>query len=181
MLEQIRWAIGAVLRFLSDPLIASGVCVGSAALGFTAWLTARRFGRRPVPAVLAGLFLGLVLGVTFSRTTSNHSGQPGVVELDRTFCHINGFSLHGTNELLNAVLFMPLVLCAVLATRRPLAVFGAAAALSALIELGQPLVDRGLCETQDFLNNTAGSLAAAGVAAGLLALRKRRAQSTTPR
>ncbi|WP_199444397.1 VanZ family protein [Umezawaea beigongshangensis] len=179
MFDQIRQAAGAALGFLSDPLIAGGVCVGSAALGLTARLAARRFGWRPVPAVLAGLFLGLVLGVTFSRTTSNHTAQPGVTQVDQGFCYVDGFSLHGANELLNAVLFMPLVLCAVAATHRPVAVFGAAAALSAVIELGQPLLNRGLCETQDFLNNTAGSLIATGVVAGLLALRKRRALSST--
>ncbi|MDT7785142.1 MAG: hypothetical protein QOF58_3561 [Pseudonocardiales bacterium] len=160
MLDQVLFA-------LSNPLIAGGVVVGAVAFGLGARAAARRNGWHPVPAVLAGISLGVVLGVTFSRTLPSWAGQE--------FCHLNGFSLHGSSELLNALLFVPLVFFAVLATRRPLVVLGAAVALSAVIELVQPLTRRGLCETQDFLNNSFGAVVAAIAAAGVVALGRRTA------
>jgi hypothetical protein len=167
VLDQVWWAFGEVFHALSNPLIAGGVVAGGVALGFGGRLAARRAGWRPVPSMLAGISLGIVLGVTFSRTLPDWAGRD-------QFCQINGFSLHGSAELLNALLFVPLVFCAVLATRRPVAVPVSAVALSAVIEVVQPLTRRGLCETQDFLNNSAGAVAAAVLAAGVLAVRRRR-------
>ncbi len=168
MLDQVWWAFGTVFSTLSNPLVAGGVVVGAVALGVGGWFTARRFWWRPVPSVLAGISLGVVLGVTFSRTLPDWAGRDA-------FCHINAFSLRGDAELLNALLFVPLVFCAVLATRRPLAVLVSAVALSAAIEVVQPLTRRGLCETQDFLNNSAGAVVAAVLAAGVLAAWERSA------
>ncbi|MBP2471856.1 energy-coupling factor transporter transmembrane protein EcfT [Crossiella equi] len=171
MLEQVWITVGVAWGALSNPLIAGGVVVGAVVLGFGARWAARRFGWRPTPSVLAGLFLGVVLGVTFSRVPpawTQAAGQP--------FCNVSGFSLHGANEALNALLFVPLVVCAVLATRRPVAVAVSAAALSALVELLQPLTGRGICETQDFLNNTAGAVVAACVTAAVLAFQRRGAR-----
>ncbi|GLY47547.1 hypothetical protein Lesp01_12030 [Lentzea sp. NBRC 102530] len=168
MLEQVLWAWDAVGDALANPLIAVGVVVGAVVLGVGARCAARRFGWRPVPAVFAGVFLGVVLGVTFSRTLPDWATAPG-----QAFCHLNGFSLHGSAELLNALLFVPLVWCAVLATRRPLAVAVGAVLLSAAIEVVQPLTGRGLCETQDLFNNSAGAVVAAALAAGFVALRDR--------
>jgi hypothetical protein len=168
VLDQLWWAVETIGHVVSDPLLAGGMVAGAGALAWGGWLAARRYWLRPVPAVLAGISLGLVLGVTFSRTLPDWVLAPG-----REFCHLNGFSLHGSAELLNALLFVPFVLCAVLATHRPLAVAASAVALSALIEVVQPLTGRGLCETQDFFNNSAGAVMAAGLAAGLLAVRER--------
>lgn len=168
MLDQVWWAFDEVFSALSNPLIAGGVVVGGVALGFGGRLAARRAGWRPVPSALAGISLGVVLGVTFSRTLPDWAGRDA-------FCQFNGFSLHGSAELLNALLFVPLVFCAVLATRRPVAVLVSAVALSAAVEVVQPLTRRGLCETQDFLNNSAGAVAAAVLAAGVLAAHRRRA------
>lgn len=169
MLDQVWWALDAVVFVLSDPLTAGGVVVGAVVLGASAWFAARRFGWRPVPSVFAGIFLGLVLALTFSRS------QPSWALVGTQFCLLNGFSLHGVSELFNALLFVPLVWCAVLATRRPLAVLVSAVALSAVIEVLQPLVGRGLCETQDLFNNSAGAVVAAALAAGYVALRDRTA------
>ncbi len=169
MLDQVRWALDAVVFVLSDPLTAGGMVVGAVVLGAGAWSAARRFGWRPIPSVFAGVFLGVVLALTFSRS------QPGWALVGTQFCVLNGFSLHGVSELFNALLFVPLVWCAVLATRRPLAVLVSAVALSAVIEVLQPLVGRGLCETQDLFNNSAGAVVAAALAAGYVALRDRMA------
>ncbi|WP_177229946.1 VanZ family protein [Lentzea albida] len=163
------WSVvGEIGRALENPLIAGGLLVGAVVLGLGAGFAARRFGWRPVPAVFAGIFLGVVLGVTLSRAVPDWARWPA-----HEFCHVNGFSLNGSGELLNALLFVPLVWCAVLATRRPLAVAVSAVALSASIEVVQPLIGRGLCETQDFLNNSAGAVAAAAAAAGYVVLRDR--------
>lgn len=169
MLDQVRWALDAIVFVLSDPLTAGGVVVGAVVLGASAWFAAQRFGWRPVPSVFAGIFLGLVLALTFWRS------QPSWALVGTQFCLLNGFSLHGVSELFNALLFVPPVWCAVLATRRPLAVLVSAVASSAVIEVLQPLVGRGLCETQDFFNNSAGAVVAAALAAGYVALRDRTA------
>jgi hypothetical protein len=169
VLDQVRWALDAIVFVLSDPLTAGGVVVGAVVLGASAWFVARRFGWRPVPSVFAGVFLGLVLALTFSRS------QPGWALVGTQFCLLNGFSLQGVSELFNALLFVPLVWCAVLATRRPLAVLVSAVALSAVIEVLQPLVGRGLCETQDLFNNSAGAVVAAALAAAYVAVRDRMA------
>jgi VanZ like family. len=157
--------LDAVLSALSNPLIACGVVAGALGTGGRGAVRGAEVRVAAGSAVMAGISLGVVLGVTFSRTLPEWAGKE--------FCHLNGFSLHGATELLNALLFVPLVFCAVLATRRPLAVLGSAVALSAVIEIVQPLTRRGLCETQDFFNNSAGAVVAAALAAGVLALRDR--------
>lgn len=166
MLEEASHALAEISRALSNPLIAVGVVVGAVVLGTSGWFAARRWAWRPVPSVCAGLSLGVVLGVTFSRTLPDWAGRD-------EFCRVNGFSLHGSAELLNALLLVPLVFFAVLATRRPLAVAVSGVALSAMIEIVQPLTRRGLCEMQDFLNNSTGAVVAAVLAAGLVALDRR--------
>ncbi|SDG03912.1 VanZ like family protein [Lentzea fradiae] len=167
VVEEAWYALLQISEALSNPLIAAGVVLGAVALGAGGWFAAVRCGWRPVPSVLAGISLGVVLGVTFSRTLPDWAGRD-------QFCQLNGFSLNGSAELLNALLFVPLVFCAVLATRRPLAVAVSGVALSAVIEIVQPLTRRGLCETQDFLNNSAGAVVAAALAAGVVVLERRR-------
>jgi hypothetical protein len=169
VLDQVWWALDAIVFVFSDPLTAGGAVVGAVVLGASAWFVARRYGWWPVPSVFAGIFLGVVLALTFSRS------QPGWALVGTEFCLLNGFSLHGVSELFNALVFVPLVWCAALATRRPLAVLVSAVALSAVIEVLQPLVGRGMCETQDLFNNSAGAVVAAALAAGYVALRDRTA------
>lgn len=173
MLDQVGWALDAVVFVFSDPLTAGGAVAGAVVLGAGGWFAARRFGWRPVPSVFAGIFLGVVLALTFSRS------QPSWALVGTEFCILNGFSLYGVSELFNVLLFVPLVWCLVLATRRPLAVLVTAVASSALIEVLQPIVGRGMCETQDLLNNGVGAVVAAALAAGYVALRDRAAVSPT--
>jgi hypothetical protein len=173
MIGSVWGTIHTILVTLKNPLIAGGVVLGGVLLGFGGWQAAKRFGWHRVPSVAAGISLGVVFGATFSRTLPDYSSMPGVVYRETQFCHIDGFSMAGGNELINVLLFVPLVFFAVLAVRRPLVVAGAAIALSAAIELLQPLTHRGLCQTQDFLNNSAGSLVAAAAAAAVVALSRR--------
>jgi hypothetical protein len=162
--------LATVANLLATPLVAAGVLLGTVSLGLGALLAARRWRWRPVPAVLAGASLGVVLGVTLSRRRSDFDPTSGITGLDEPVCLLNGFSVDGGNELLNVLLFVPLVFFAAFATRRPVSVLGAGVGLSALIELVQTMTARGVCETQDLLNNAVGALVAAVAAAGLLAL-----------
>ncbi|PRY44692.1 VanZ family protein [Umezawaea tangerina] len=170
MVGSVWGTIPTILYTLENPLIAGGVVLGGVLLGIGGWQAAKRFGWRRGPSVAAGISLGVVLGATFSRTLPDYASMPGVVPRERPFCYVNGFSAVGGNEMINVLLFVPLVFFAVLAVRRVLVVAGAAVALSAVVELLQPLTHRGLCETQDFLNNSAGSLVAAAAGAAVLAL-----------
>ena len=77
MLDQVRYAVVFVF---SDPLTAGGVVVGAVVLGASGWFAARRFGWRPIPSVFAGIFLGLVLALTFSRS------QPSWALVGTEFC-----------------------------------------------------------------------------------------------
>ncbi|MGX7827413.1 VanZ family protein [Actinokineospora sp. 24-640] len=169
-LESLLAVASSVLR---NPLILTGVMVGMVVAGAAGWWTAGRLGWRRGPSLAAGVSLGVALGVTMSRTVPNHSSMAGV-SVDQPLCHVNGLSLVGANEVLNVLLFMPLVVFGVLAVRRVWPVLGATVALIAAIELLQPITGRGICETQDFLNNTLGAAVAAAAAGAVLALRRSR-------
>ncbi|GAA4864165.1 VanZ family protein [Saccharopolyspora cebuensis] len=163
---------------LSNPLILVGMLVGVVLLGAAGLVAARRWGWRPVPSVLAGMSLGAVLGVTLSRTRPDYASMPGVRVIEEPFCQLNGFSMMGGNELWNVLLFVPLVFFAVLATRRPLPVLASAIGLGVVIELVQQIANRGVCETQDLLNNVVGAVVAAAVAA--LLTRRRGKEAAMP-
>ncbi len=168
MLYGVNSVFWSVVGALSNLLILVGTLVGLALLSTAGLVAARRWGWRPVPSVLAGASLGVVLGATLSRTRPDYASMPGVRVVEEPFCQLNGFSMTGANELSNVLLFVPLVFFAVLATRKPLVVLVSAIGLSAAIELLQMATNRGVCETQDFLNNSAGAAVAAAVAATLI-------------
>ncbi|OLF16206.1 VanZ family protein [Actinophytocola xanthii] len=167
MLEILETLLAAGESVLRVPLVAAGVLLGSVSLAVAGLAAARRWGWRPVPAALAGVGLGVVLGVTLSRRRSYFASPEG---FDEPVCLLTGFSVAGGSEVLNVLLFVPPVFFAVLATRRPAPVLGAAVVLSALIELAQTVTGRGVCETQDVLNNAVGALVAAVAGAGIVAL-----------
>jgi glycopeptide antibiotics resistance protein len=54
-------------------------------------------------------------------------------------------------------MLVPFAFFATLATRRPLVVLGLAAGLSGVVELVQATTGLGVCEAQDFANNTVGA------------------------
>ncbi|GAA2691460.1 MULTISPECIES: VanZ family protein [Actinosynnema] len=164
--------VDSALHLLDTPSMLVGVVVGPVLLGAAGWWAARRWGWRRVPGALAGLGVGLVLGVTLSRQVpewaSIYSGSPHA-----EFCTVRGFSFDLGNEMLNVLLLAPAAFFAVLATGATWRVLGAAVGLSAVIELVQPLTERGVCETQDLLNNSLG--AAIAVVLGAVALAGERA------
>lgn len=181
VLYGVNSVLWSVVGALSNPLILAGTLVGLPLLGTAGLVAARRWGWRPVPAVLAGASLGVVLGATLSRTRPDYASMPGVRVIEEPFCQLNGFSMTGANELSNVLLLVPLVFFAILATRKPLVVLVSAIGLSVVIELLQVVTNRGVCETQDFLNNSVGAAVAAAVAATLISrFPGRTAESASP-
>ncbi|EWC58082.1 hypothetical protein UO65_6638 [Actinokineospora spheciospongiae] len=159
--------LSTVWMLLDRPLVAVGLVAGCVLLGAGALLGARRYGWRPVPALLAGLGAALVLAVTLSRNRPDFASMPGVVSYGEPFCILDGVSLTGGYELLNVLLFMPFAFFAVIATHRPLSVSVVSVVSSAGIELAQTLTGQGVCETQDFLHNAIGIVAAAVLGAAV--------------
>ncbi|RSN42105.1 VanZ family protein [Amycolatopsis sp. WAC 04197] len=116
-------------------------------------------GRHRVLWMLTGVALVPVVALTL---------VPNRHTIDEILCTVQ-FSLPtlGSVELLaNVALFLPPVYFAALASRRPVTMFAAGSALSAVIESLQavvPAIGRA-CDTNDWLMNTIGALLAAGMA-----------------
>ncbi|WP_309111744.1 VanZ family protein [Saccharothrix sp.] len=149
---------------LSQPEVVAGLFLGCLGFGTVAVFLARWRGWRPVPAALAGFGLALALAVTL--------GRPGVLDAGvlRTdpigWCVANEFSLTGSLQRLNLLMLVPFAFFATIATKRPLTVLTLSAGLSGVVEFAQATTGLGVCEAQDFANNTVG--AAGAVLAGWL-------------
>ncbi|GAA1337785.1 VanZ family protein [Saccharothrix algeriensis] len=149
---------------LSRPAVVAAVFLGCVVFGTSALAVARWRGWRPAPSVLAGCGLALALAVTLAR--------PGVLDVAVLTadpvgtCLDNDFSLTGSLERLNLVMLVPFAFFATLATRRPLVVALLSAGFSGAVEVVQSATGVGVCEAQDFYNNTVGAVA--GVLAGWL-------------
>ncbi|RKT52264.1 VanZ family protein [Saccharothrix australiensis] len=147
---------------LSRPGVVAAMLFGCVVLGALALALARWRGWRPLPATLAGCGLALALAVTLAR--------PGVLDADVWTtepvgtCIANDFSLTGSLERLNLVMLVPFAFFATLATRRPLVVAALSAAVSGTVEFVQVMTGLGVCEAQDFYNNTVGAVGGALVA-----------------
>lgn len=139
---------------LSQPEAVAALFAGSVLLGTVGFVVARWRGWPVVPSVLAGCGLALALAVTLARP----GGSFTPVTTDPIgMCVGNEFSLTGSLPRLNLVMLAPFAFFATLATRRPFAVLGVAAAFSGAVELVQALTAIGVCEAQDFINNTVGA------------------------
>jgi len=141
---------------LNQPLVVLALVLGCSTGGVVALALARKFDWRRVPAVLAGCGLALALAVTIARP-----GVLGVTTLHPLrLCVLNDFSLTGSLARLNFLMLMPFAFFGTLATRKPGLVLLASAAVSGGVELVQAITDVGVCEAQDFSNNTIGALCA---------------------
>jgi hypothetical protein len=165
----------AIVYITADPLLVAGLLVGCPLFAVLGWVVGPRRGWPSAPAAAAGAGLALALAVTLCRLPPQPYG-PNVTPVVEPFCHLNGFSLRGGYELLNALMLVPFAFCATLATRNPLAVMLVSITLSGLIELVQGVTGAGICETQDFLNNSAGAIVAAIAAWAVTALHRRPAE-----
>ncbi|WP_461124125.1 VanZ family protein [Saccharothrix stipae] len=156
---------------LSQPEAVAVLFGGSVLLGAVGLVVARRRGWAVAPAVLAGCGLALALAVTLARP----GGSLSIATTDPIgMCVGNEFSLTGSLERLNLVMLAPFAFFATLATRRPFAVFAVSGLFSGAVEFVQAVTAIGVCEAQDFYNNTVGALGAVVVAALLTSLVPRR-------
>jgi hypothetical protein len=146
---------------LSQPEAVAALFAGSVFLGAVGFVVARWRGWAALPAVLAGCGLALAVAVTLARP----GGSFTLATTDPIgMCVGNEFSLTGSLERLNLVMMAPFAFFATLATRRPVAVLGVSAAFSGGVEFLQALTAIGVCEAQDFYNNTVGAFFAVLVA-----------------
>ena len=159
-------SIGLAEDMLSRPGVFVAEVFGAVILGVLAWLLAKRFGWIRWASVLAAAGLAMALAVTLVR----HGGHLPTGENPIYRCVSGKFSLHSETSQLNFLMLMPFALFATIGTRRPFTIAILSTLLSAGIELTQALTGLGVCDKQDFLNNTIGALIAVGVAWLLLLL-----------
>ncbi|QUQ69637.1 VanZ family protein [Kutzneria sp. CA-103260] len=147
------------------PDVTAALLVGGLVLGALALLAAHLFRWGRTASVLAGVSLALALSVTLVRPFW------GGLRLDDPLqvCVPGSFSLAAGGALLNFVMLMPLGFFGVLATKRPLLVAIGCVSVSAGIEIAQAVFELGVCDGQDFMNNSVGG-ALATVAGWLLLL-----------
>ncbi|HEY0501807.1 MAG TPA: VanZ family protein [Kutzneria sp.] len=148
----------------SRPDVTAALLVGGLVLGALALLAAHLFRWNKPASALAGVSLALALSVTLVRP---YWGDVRLGDPLR-MCVPGHFSVSAGGALLNFVMLMPLGFFGVLATKRPLLVAMGCVSVSAGIEITQALFELGVCDGQDFMNNSVGGVLA--VAAGWLLL-----------
>ena len=153
-------SIGLAEDMLSRPGVFVAVVFGALILGVLAWLLANRLGWIRWASVLAAAGLAMALAVTLVR----HGGHLPTGENPIYRCVSGQFSLHSETSQLNFLMLMPFAFFGTIGTRRPITIAIAGTLLSAGIEITQALTGLGVCDKQDFLNNTIGALVAVGVA-----------------
>jgi hypothetical protein len=146
---------------LRQPGVLVAVIGGFLVLGLLFWGLAGALHWYRLPAALAGGGLALALAVTLVRSGGH---LPQAVGDPLALCVRDSFSLHGGLPVLNFAMLMPFAFFGTLANRRPISVTVCCALLSAGIEVTQAYTGLGICQKQDFLNNTAGALLAALIA-----------------
>ena len=135
------------------PDVTAALLLGCLVLGALALIAAHLFRWNKVASVLAGFSLAMALSVTLVRPFSGdvRLADPLLV------CVPGSFSLATGGPMLNFVMLMPLGFFGVLATRRPLLVAMGCVSVSAGIEITQAVFELGVCDGQDFLNNSVGA------------------------
>ncbi|MFT4110099.1 VanZ family protein [Propionicimonas sp.] len=155
--------------FLTPNLAINGAIILVVAIGLTTALR-RRLGtvHRRLLFLLATVSLGGIVQVTLLRDPPNAACWECLTQwpLDRL---ISGQL--GTDTALNIALFLPLGLFATLLWKAPFRVTGAAALLSLVIEIIQPLLGVGANDLADIAANTLGALLGAGLATTALLIR----------
>jgi VanZ family protein len=157
-------SVGLAEDMLSRPGVFAAEVFGTVVLGVLAWLLARRLRWYRWAAVLAAAGLAMALSVTLVR----HGGHLPTGENPLYRCVSGKFSLGTETSQLNFLMLMPFAFFGTIATRRPFSIAICGALLSAGIEITQAFTGLGICDKQDFLNNTIGALVAVALAWFLL-------------
>ena len=140
----------------SRPDVTAALLLGGLVLGALALLAANLFRWGKIASVLSGVSLALALSVTLVRPSWGgiRLGDPLQV------CVPGSFSVAAGGALLNFVMLIPLGFFGVLATKRPLLVAIGCVSVSAGIEIAQAVFELGVCDGQDFMNNSVGGVLA---------------------
>ncbi|HEX6344106.1 VanZ family protein [Umezawaea sp.] len=146
---------------LKQPLVVLALVLGCATAGAAALVLAGWRGWRRVPAVLAGCGLAVALAVTLARPELALYSLFDPIHFP---CVLNDFSLADSMARLNFLMLAPFAFFGTLATRRPVPVLVASAAVSGFAELFQTVTSVGSCEAQDFYNNVVGAACAVALA-----------------
>jgi hypothetical protein len=167
LLNRVGPEIDLTRTIMGQPGVLAAFLLFCALFGAGMWLVAGTFGWRRLPATLAAVGLSLAVAVTLVRSgghlPSSHTDPV-------TLCMRDPFSLHGGLQVLNFLMLTPFAFFATLSTRRPFSVMVVSALVSGGIEITQAWTGLGVCQKQDFLNNTIGAVLAAGAAWALLML-----------
>lgn len=161
ILNRVDPEIDLTRSIMGQPGVLAAFLLCCALFGTGVWLISGTLGWRRVPATLAAVGLALAVAVTLARS-GGHLPDPGTDPL--TLCLRDSFSLHGGLQVLNILMLAPFAFFATLATRRPVVVMVVSAVVSGGIEIAQAWTGLGVCQKQDFLNNTVGAVVAAGAA-----------------
>jgi hypothetical protein len=165
MLNRVDPEIDLTKTIMGQPGVLAAFLLCSVLFGGGVWLLAGTLGWRRLPATLAAAGLALAVAVTLVRS-GGHLPDPSTNPV--ALCLRDPFSLHGGLEVLNFLMLTPFAFFGTLATRRPITMMITAAVVSGGIEIAQAWTGLGICQKQDFLNNTIGAIVAAGVAWALL-------------
>jgi hypothetical protein len=167
VLDRAQPEINLTRTILDQPGVLAAFVLLCALFGVGTWLLARRLGWHRLFAMSAAAGLSLAIAVTLVRPGGH---LPNPVASPVAMCLHDQFSLHGGLQVLNLLMLTPFAFFGTLATRRPISLAVVSAVLSAGIELTQAWTGLGVCQKQDFLNNTFGAAIAAVVAWLLLAI-----------
>lgn len=165
--DRVGTEIELTRTIMAQPGVLAVFLLCCVLFGVGVWLLSGTLRWRRLPATLAAVGLALAVAVTLVRSGGH---LPDAASNPVTLCLRDPFSLHGGLELLNFLMLMPFAFFGTMATRRPISTIAVSAVVSGGIELAQAWTGLGICQQQDFVNNTVGAIVAAGVAWVLLVI-----------
>lgn len=169
--------INLTRTIMNQPGVLAAFLLFCALSGVGTWLIAGNLGWRRLPATLTAVGLSLAVAVTLVRP-GGHLPDAGANPV--SMCLHDHFSLHGGLQVLNFLMLTPFAFFGTLATRRPFTMVVVSAVISGGIEITQAWTGLGVCQKQDFLNNTIGAVVAV-LAAWVVTLLLRDRTEQTPR
>ena len=151
-------------------LVRLAMLIGLVIAIVMAALLVRAAHGRAIAAVIAGIGLAVVFGLTLT---------PDTYPLDAVTCNLESVTPFG--DYFNILLFLLPAIFAVVATRKPVIVAASGLLLSAVIELVQylnPVFGR-RCDIDDWLANGAGTVIGVLIAVAVIQIVKRAGRRTS--